>query len=195
MNINDLNGTEYDRLSPFRRNKADRCKLEKDKLRSVACGFLINKGLSENYGLCEKNMKYILNAHSKPYFRDYPDIFFNVSHSGDLCIACFSDNEIGCDVQKMDKADLSLARRFFSEDELAYIENSDDKNSAFYRIWTLKESFIKAVGKGLSIPLNNFSFLITDKDISVHQTENSYHYHFTHYFKNEYSVAVCEALR
>lgn len=195
IDINSLDLSEYEQLSDYRKSKADRCMQEKDRRRSIAAGCLIEQGLSELYGLHEKNMQYVQNVYGKPYFRDCPHIFFNVSHSGDMCIVCFSDYEVGCDVQKMEKADLSVAKRFFTAPERDYILNSKDTDAAFYSVWTLKEAFIKAVGQGLAIPLDSFSVLISDSDVKVEQTIKDCRYQFCHFVKNEYAVAVCTEKR
>lgn len=57
---------------------------------------------------------------------------------------------------------MKMAKRFFTVEEAEFINKSTDRNSAFFEIWTKKESFVKAVGKGLAIPLNSFSVL-TDR--------------------------------
>ena len=78
-------GAVYDRcynsLSAYRREKADKVKFPEDKKRSVAAGILLNQGLSA-YGLRECDMVYETNLNGKPFFREYPQIRFSLSHSG-----------------------------------------------------------------------------------------------------------------
>ena len=142
-------GAVYDRcynsLSAYRREKADKVKFPEDKKRSVAAGILLNQGLSA-YGLRECDMVYETNQNGKPFFREYPQIRFSLSHSGEYVMAAFSDVEIGCDIQQMEQTDLKIARRFFAPEEYAYIKEQEEESAqeeAFYRIWVLKESFLK----------------------------------------------------
>lgn len=181
ININEITEKDYEMLSAFRKQRADKCKLNNDRLRSVAAGVLLNRGLKK-YNLSERDMNYSQNSYGKPYFTEYPKINFSISHSCDMCIVCFSDREIGCDIEKIETADMKIADRFFEKAEKDFITNSKDINSAFYKIWTLKESYIKAVGKGLSMPLNSFSVF----DVS--------NYSFKQYFENGYSISVCERI-
>ena len=90
-------------------------------------------------------------------------VHINLSHSANL-IACAisAAGRIGIDLEKVRPLqDLDgIATRFFSAPEyrLITLAEASEKLGLFYTIWTLKESFIKAVGKGLSMPLDNFWF-------------------------------------
>ena len=73
----------------------------------------------------------------------------------------------------MQKADLTLAEEFLTKGEYDYIIGQKTKNKrdeAFYRIWMLKESFVKAVGSGLMLPFNSFEIkIMTDGQIDLIQ--------------------------
>jgi 4'-phosphopantetheinyl transferase len=86
---------------------------------------------------------------------------FNASHSGDLAAYAFTNGcEIGVDVERYRALPdfEQIARRFFSPEETAELLelSPDEKTSGFFNCWTRKEAFIKAVGGGLSIPLDSF---------------------------------------
>jgi 4'-phosphopantetheinyl transferase len=88
-------------------------------------------------------------------------ITFNVSHSGEIALLAFARRrEIGVDVEQVrENRDLeAIARRFFStnEQEQLFALPVDERPAAFYRCWTRKEAYIKAVGDGLSLPLSQF---------------------------------------
>ena len=92
---------------------------------------------------------------------------FNLSHSKDLIICAVTlDNDIGCDVEQIHrKSDvLAIADRYFSATEIESLFSlpKSEQRSRFFDYWTLKESYIKAWGQGLSIPLDDFSFEIGD---------------------------------
>ena len=67
-----------------------------------------------------------------------------------------SDKEIGIDIEKLRTGKRKLANRFFSKDECAALDTAWS-DSAFTRTWTRKESYIKATGMGMRMPLNEFS--------------------------------------
>jgi 4'-phosphopantetheinyl transferase len=143
--------------------------------------------------------KYILkkNRYGKPYLEDYTDKYFNISHSGDWIICGVSDYELGVDVEeKKEFRDiLEIAKRFFSIDESNYlleINNNDEQLTAFYDIWTKKESFIKAVGQGISLNLGSFSVPINLKENKRIKYDNLCWYFMTSKLEGYYPVSVCE---
>ncbi len=101
--------------------------------------------------------------HEKPYFADAPQLHFNISHSGDYAMCILSDREAGCDVEHMRKERvLDVAGHFYHRMENALLEKvtgTEAKLALFTRIWTLKESYIKVTGLGLSQSLREFAVL------------------------------------
>jgi 4'-phosphopantetheinyl transferase len=96
-----------------------------------------------------------------------------VSHSNKIALFGFTKNrEIGVDVEyvkQLPDAD-KIAKRFFSSQENLIYQESPKKPAAFYHCWTRKEAFIKAIGEGLSFPLDQFevSFLPKEKPCIKH---------------------------
>ena len=92
---------------------------------------------------------------------------FNVSHSGGVGLFAFCrDAAVGVDVEQIrPMADaLALAGRFFAPEEQEMLSRApaDARDAVFFRVWTCKEAFIKALGEGLSHPLDAFSVAIDD---------------------------------
>ena len=151
-------------LSETRRQKVLSCKTSSKKAGSLAAGLLLNYALKER-GLSEKNMLYDCTSKGKPYFPEYPALHFSLSHSYDYALCAVSGNEIGCDIEKKRPANQNIARRFFTQSEQSYISHFNDpmqRQTAFYRLWTMKESLLKTIGCGLTIPLDCFSIEIPD---------------------------------
>lgn len=149
----------YEGASLERRSVADSFRFRKDRNLSIGAAALLDSGL-RTFGLREKDMKYGRNAYGKPYFLNATDICFNISHSGSMVAAAFSGREVGCDIEEITDADMALAGRFFSRDEYEELlaeKDSDRRNRAFFRLWTMKESYMKAKGMGLSLPPESFS--------------------------------------
>lgn len=178
-------------VSPFRRQKIESLRLRRDKNLSLGAAIATDLGLRE-YGLRERDMRQSKNQYGKPYFKDYPEIHFNVSHSGTMALAVFSDKPVGCDIEKMREANFKVAERFFCRSENQYIRSQSDPDLAFWRLWTLKESFLKALGTGIGIPMDSFLINVKDDKATVIQSLDDYEYSFSEYADNGYRIAVCE---
>lgn len=147
-----------------RRKKVFRYRMPDDRKRSLGAGIIIKKILEEN-GLTENSLKYSENE--KPVVEN---LFFNISHAGDYVIGVVSDCEVGCDIEKNTDAPLEVAERFFNPDEIEYIKASADKNKAFFTLWTLKESYMKMTGKGMSLPLDAFEVVPAENGFILGRT-------------------------
>lgn len=95
----------------------------------------------------------------KPYIQGYPGFNFNISHSGDWVVCATACQKVGIDIELIKDIDLNVAKCFFSEEEYSNLTSkaNDEKISYFYDLWTAKESYIKYLGKGISIPLRSFT--------------------------------------
>lgn len=116
---------------------------------------LIQKAIIEKTGI--ENAAIRRNEYGKPYLQGVKDFHFNLSHSGDYVVIAVSERHVGIDIEKKVKVDYRIAKKFFGEKEVQEILTSSeeqDRVDAFCRIWTLKESYVKAIGKGLSIPFS-----------------------------------------
>ena len=179
-------------VSECRRKKVERLQLRKSKNLCLGAGLLINEGLSL-FGLSEKDALLSFGENGKPYFSSHRNIFFNISHSGNMAACVFSDKEIGLDIEKVDVPDFKVAEKYFTENEKKYIQHHPSpvlRNQAFYKIWTLKESFVKATGKGLSVPFYDFEITV-DKNISISQTFTDKKYYFKVFEIDGLIVSVC----
>lgn len=149
-------------VSEERRSQAARFIHQADAYRSVLGEVLTRVTLSDQTGLRAEELSFSRNTYGKPCLTQYPERQFNVSHSGDW-VALISDGteEVGVDVEKIAPIDLQIAERFFSSQENMYLaaQPAENQLDTFYRLWTLKESYIKAIGMGLSMPLNAFAIL------------------------------------
>ena len=183
----------YRQLAASRREKTDGYRFLADKKLSVGAGILLDKGLRE-YGLRESEVKFAYGENGKPYLPEYPQIHFNLAHSGTMALAVFADVEVGCDIEEVKTAGLKLAKRFFCPGEYAYIASFSgrEQDYAFYRIWTLKESFLKATGMGMRLPLDVFEFSFTqDGIVTICQEHNQEKYKFLEYDFGVYHAAIC----
>lgn len=82
------------------------------------------------------------NQYGKPYFVDVP-LFFNISHSKNLCAVAISDKPVGIDIQVVSKCNKKVAQRYFDKKSLLRLYISPNKNNAFTKGWTTYESTLK----------------------------------------------------
>ncbi|MGN0159521.1 MAG: 4'-phosphopantetheinyl transferase family protein [Brotaphodocola sp.] len=177
-------------LTPQRRKKVEELRFLEDKLCSAGAGVLFDLGL-KRYGLKASEVEVAYKENQKPYIKDHPGIHFNLSHSGFMVMAAFSDHEIGCDIEKIKKENLNLARRFFHPNEWKMLEESADKKELFFRYWTLKESVMKVTGKGMKLPLNAFCVYPEEIPIRVEIEGIIRPYEFREYDLPGYRAALC----
>ena len=148
-------------LSLDERHRADRFRFE--NLRS---SYALSRGglrfLLAHYLGCPPNeIELICGPKGKPALRNSSRLRFNTSHSGQLALYAFTLGcELGVDVEHLRKLDdaESIAARFFATVEVSELLSlkPEDRGLAFFRCWTRKEAYVKAVGDGLAIPLNRF---------------------------------------
>ncbi len=155
-------------LSNARLQKAAALKNEADRARSLCAGLALDACL-RTVGLRERDVTVATDEHGKPYFADHPDLHFSISHSGDFAVCGLDDAPIGVDLEQHRPLDAErLAKRYLGVTEPLTREE-------FFSLWTKKESYLKAVGIGLS---------------GLH-TEPEAGWHFREYPLIGYSLTVC----
>ena len=149
----------YGKVSADRRKKIDALRFDKDRRLSLGAELILHETL-HRYGYDPaREIKIMRGENGKPYLAGEGGIYFNLSHSGEYVMCAVSDRDIGCDIQKFTDTDYRIAERFFISreyDDIAGRETQEQRRDMFYRYWTIKESFLKATGKGISVPLDSF---------------------------------------
>ena len=147
---------------PFVRiEKCLKHKTMEGKSQSLGASLALSEALKElGFSKAEiRNADILVSEHGKPYINN---VFFNLSHTVDMAVCAVSDCEIGVDVEKIRDFNLNIVKRFFCESEYRYLmsikDNKEKMQNEFFRLWTLKESYIKANAKGLFIGLDSFEF-------------------------------------
>ncbi|TYR81432.1 4'-phosphopantetheinyl transferase superfamily protein [Priestia megaterium] len=144
-------------VSIDRQNRMNKFVHIDDAYRTLVGELLVGFILCKRYGLKRKELEFSTNFYGKPFLCHYPFFHYNVSHSGEWVVCAVHDKTVGVDIEEVRPFDVQMAKGLFTEEEYRDLLNEKEKRtSVFYDIWTLKESYIKAVGKGLSIPLNSF---------------------------------------
>ncbi len=105
---------------------------------------IVRKKAAELFSLKKKPQIAFFDG-GKPYFKDYPHIHFNLSHSGDYLAVAFAVCPVGVDIEAHRPINLKIAERYFTQGEKAYVKN----NISFFYVWTRKEAYLKKTGIGL----------------------------------------------
>ncbi len=167
----DLNVPEntYKMLAKYlnneEQNRAARFIREQDRSHFIAARGILRNILSRYINIAPHNIEFEYGEKGKPSLileQNQRKIYFNLAHSNHLAIyAITSINHLGIDIEysKRNIEALDIAERFFSKNEIASLRvlPSAEQLSGFYKIWTRKEAFVKAIGVGLSHPLDQFS--------------------------------------
>ena len=163
-------------ISEQRREQALRFKHEQGRRLCVLAYLLLKQGLREEYGIMD-NPVFEYNEHGKPSIVGHPEIFFNLSHCKEAVACAISDQPVGIDVESVRSYKERLARYTMNDEEVRDIETSEQPDTTFIRLWTMKEATMKLVGTGIS------------KDMkSVIDTEK---YKYTTVDRQRYIYTVC----
>ncbi|MGI8990834.1 MAG: 4'-phosphopantetheinyl transferase family protein, partial [Bryobacteraceae bacterium] len=148
-------------LSPDERERAARFRFER-----LQRSFILTRGalrilLGHYLETSPAGIQFEYGAKGKPHLAAPSRIEFNVSHSGELALFAFTlDCELGVDVEQIrPMPDMrAIAAQFFHEEEAAELMTlpASRREHAFFLCWTRKEAYIKAIGDGLSAPLDGF---------------------------------------
>lgn len=182
----------YTGLDVSRRAKADRFRFEKDKRLSVAAGALLQ------YALQMENVRepsFDITSNGKPYLVGEESLHFNLSHSEGMVMCAIAEKEVGCDVEKKAVLNRRLAEYVMTEYELDRIyglERNMEQHEMFFRLWTLKESYMKATGFGIGLEPKSFG-MITRKDrVKVTPPVDEREFYFKEYFVDDgYCYSCC----
>ena len=137
-------------VSSQRQQKIERFAFEKDKIASLSAGLLLRYKASETLEIPADKIIINYNQHNKPYIENFPHYHFNLSHSGNLVVLAESRFPVGIDAELISIPRENVAKKYFTESENVFLSESKNKNTAFFRIWTSKESYVKMLGTGLS---------------------------------------------
>jgi 4'-phosphopantetheinyl transferase len=146
-----------DMLYPDRQEKVRKLVHAKSRYVSMEAGFLLQDTAAAELGIKPADIRIIRGENGKPTLEGHPDFYFNISHSGEYVVMAYGSVPVGVDVEQLRDKEKRVAKRCFTEEEFSYISQTDDKcGERFLEIWTMKESYLKLTGQGISVPLNSF---------------------------------------
>ncbi len=148
-------------LEPDELNRASRFHFEKHRQHFIVARGFLRTVLGRYLEMQPEALRFSYGAYGKPALASEHGLRFNLSHSHEVALLAVTLNvEIGVDVEhiRADFASEEIARRFFSRAEVEVFNAlpQQEQVAAFFRCWTRKEAYIKAIGKGLSQALDAF---------------------------------------
>ncbi len=191
MNIGDLSDPLeqpkiMEGLADYRKEKILRCRQASARKQCLGAGLLLQE-IMKCKGISGKEITF--GVHGKP---ETDGICFNLSHSHDMVVCATSDMPVGCDIERVKEASFKLVERFFSVNERKYLESftQKERNREFFRLWTMKESYMKMTGEGMSLALDEFEIQI-ESQVSVYRAGAGQNCFFKEYAIDGYALTVC----
>jgi len=191
-------------LSDEERKRKDRFHFPKHRHFYLVTRALEKSLLSRYTGIAAADLRFDRNAYGKPQLRQPAEadpLHYNISHTDQLIMmACYRSGSIGIDLEspQRDVDHTAIAPLCFTPAELTLIEKQTTavaQTHQFFEFWTLKEALIKAVGKGMSIPLHSIAFDLTQPGHIDYRDENDKEHGSWHAFTFEadedHLAAVC----
>jgi 4'-phosphopantetheinyl transferase len=201
----ELLASYRDVLTQQERLRAERFLFARDRDRYLLTRGLVRTVLSRYIPIDASDWRFEPNAYGRPMITNNHDwvsvLSFNISHTdGLIVLAVASDRAVGVDTERTErKVDVEAADHYFSPNEVAALQRLPKQLQPrrFLDLWTLKESYIKARGMGLSIPLDKFSFELDRRQHSLINFDADLddlpdRWRFYHLFPSkEHLVALC----
>jgi 4'-phosphopantetheinyl transferase len=178
------------------RERILRFKKREDAERTLIAEVLIRAIICRKLHLPNKHIVFDMNSYGKPFLQHHNDFHFNLSHAGEWVVCAVGNKPVGIDVEYIRPVSLTLAKRFFSDEEYQAIMEKEVSRQLpfFFELWTLKESYIKALGRGLSLSLASFTISIGETGIDCTTGLNAEKWFFRQYDAGPgYKCAVCSA--
>jgi 4'-phosphopantetheinyl transferase len=124
---------------------------------------LLSLGLARAFGIRPGEVELERNSFGKPRLRGHHEVHFNMAHCRRAVTVLVADRPVGVDVEVVRGRDAHVAQRCFDVSERERVEAAADPDREFFRYWTLKESYVKALGCGLSYPVRSVRFEVSPR--------------------------------
>lgn len=144
-----------------RKEKILKYRFDKDRRLSLAAALLLRRALEESGVLQDKltKLNVSVNAQGKPYLPDYPELHFNLSHSGEIALCVLADCPAGCDIQETTDIPEEMVQQFFHPGEYQQMMTlpTEQRQEFALKLWAWKEAYVKAAGLGMTgLPFDQF---------------------------------------
>ena len=183
-------------LAKDQQERLMRFRFREDFLRSLFGEAILRIAAGKKIGVAPEKIKIARPEGKKPFLPDYPEVHFNISHSGVWAVCAIGDVELGIDIEEIKDKELKppLIKRVLTENEQRYLEMLPDtqRAAAFYRFWTMKEAYSKCIGRGLGIDPNKVDIEMDRKTVYLPDENRVWNGMIQSIdFKDGYAMSVC----
>jgi len=158
-------------LSPVEKKKASYYKFEHTQHNYIVSHGTLRILLSAYLQIRPEDIMMGVHKKGKPFLLNDVSLFFNISDSHGVCVFAFSrDGEVGIDIEKIrDLPDIDqlIEKNLTSGEKKHFQKDPDKKLSRFFEFWTLKESYLKAIGEGMRLTPDNLEFSLDGGNIKL----------------------------
>lgn len=155
-----------------RRIRAQHYRQEVDRKNSIVTYLMLQYALRECFGIVTFKVKF--GEYGKPYLPEHPRIHFSISHCKEGCAVAVARKPVGVDIQEIRPFSWNIAKRVCCESELAQLKKCADLEKCFAKMWTMKESYIKMIGQGLSYGMDRIDTTTNCASVTVSEIGNCF---------------------
>ncbi len=137
-------------MSPEKRARIERMRYKKDAQAALTAHRLLCYALKRTYGIEPKAEDWGTEHNGKPNLKNTKNIHFNISHSGLVAMCAVNSGPVGVDVEMVRPFSDGVMRRIMSAEEREALASAQYRDKLFFKIWTLKEAYLKFTGSGIS---------------------------------------------
>lgn len=140
----------------------------------------------------DENTPVVKGKLGKPSLAEHPEVHYNISHADGIAACMVSECECGIDCENVREFRPNVMKRAFSDKEREMVEKApeSEKNLLFFRLWTLKEAYVKALGVGISYPMDTAEFSFEGESIITDIKGFSFRQYILK--DGRYVVSLCE---
>ena len=157
-------------LSSYRLEKLSTCRYAERRRQGIGAELLLIRALRSVSSNLLLPLVIAAGSDGKPYLLG-TKVHFSLSHSGSFAACALSDHPVGLDLEQRGRMSEPLLRRSFSPEEQSLVRAAEDPDLLFTRLWTGKESFVKATGQGVLSPLREIQPLEPPSGVSIWQRD------------------------
>ena len=167
-------------LSEEELRKADYFKFKEARNQYITSQGLLRIILANYLGITPEKVKIERQPKGKPYSLNDKSLFFNISNSVGMCVLAFSrESEVGIDIERKRLLEdiQDLINKNFTTSEIRFItRNSEETLERFFRFWTIKEAYLKAIGEGMRLTPDNLEFVIDRNNVKLVSRKGVFEY-------------------
>lgn len=163
-------------LNPDEVLRRNRYRLATERRRFVITRGILRIVIGNYTNQRPSDVEFAIRLNKKPQLKDYNNLHYNVSHSGDWALIGVANRAIGIDIEKVEPDFFfqDIVADSFNPLEKRYLERNDNDPALFYQLWTRKEALVKATGKGIGEDFDQIPSLDGQHQLPQEQTDQSW---------------------